>query len=93
MPHIIFREPETCYGKAASGCKIADNIQEITVTSPPNATATVFIPAISAEVVTERGLPITQSKDVKVVGTQAYQVVVKIGSGECLFAVRSDGIL
>lgn len=71
MPNIIFREPETCCRKASNGWKIVHGILEINVTVPPNATATVYIPANTAQGVTEHRLPITQSKDVKVIGTAA----------------------
>jgi hypothetical protein len=81
MTHIIFREPETCCRKASNGRKIVHGILEIAMTVPPDATATVYIAANTAQGVTEHRLPITRSKHVKVIGTEALRIVVRSDRG------------
>ncbi len=51
------------------------------VTVPPNSTATVFVPAISPDKVTEGGQPTTASSGVKLLRTEPGRMVYQLGSG------------
>ena len=57
---------------------------------PANTTATVFIPANNAASVTENGLALTGSKDIRVVGTDKDYVQVAVGSGRYCFEVTNQ---
>lgn len=56
------------------------------ITLPPNTTATIFIPAASADQVTESGKPPSQAKGVEFVRLEQDRAVFRIGSGEYRFS-------
>jgi alpha-L-rhamnosidase len=55
---------------------------------PPNAEATVYVPAASADRVTEGGQPLAQANGVKLQGVEDGAVVLQIGSGDYKFQAR-----
>ena len=55
---------------------------------PPNTTATVYVPAASADAVTESGKPLAKVKGVKLLRVEAGRVVLEVGSGEYHFVAR-----
>ncbi len=83
---------QTYYGPVTSGWKKEGGNFNLDVEVPANTQATVFIPAPSVHVVREGGTLLSQSRDVKVVGTSNGYVQVKIGSGVYKFSTSAAGI-
>ena len=79
---------KTSYGNAASHWKISGNQLIMEVEVPVNTTATIYIPAKSANEITESGKAISESKDMNVVGTEGKYVVVNAGSGKYVFVAK-----
>jgi alpha-L-rhamnosidase len=78
----------TPYGKAGSEWKIQDNQIFMNVTVPVNTSATVYLPAISANNITESGNPLKSVKEISITGIEENYVVVKIGSGSYSFTIN-----
>jgi hypothetical protein len=72
-------------GKITSDWKCAGGKFTLSVTIPANTTATVFIPAASAETVTEGGKPAAQSSGVKFLRMENDRAVFEIESGAYTF--------
>lgn len=79
---------KTSYGNAGSHWKIEGNQLIMEVEIPVNTTATIYIPAKSANEITESGKLLSASKDVTVSGTEGEYVVAKAGSGKYVFVVN-----
>jgi hypothetical protein len=75
-------------GKITSDWKRAGGKFTLSVTIPANTTATVFIPAASAESVTEGGKPAAQSGGVKFLRMENDRAVFEIESGAYMFGSR-----
>ncbi|RYG05502.1 MAG: alpha-L-rhamnosidase, partial [Chitinophagaceae bacterium] len=86
-PHVggglttVTAEYETNYGKLASGWKVDGGKFSMDVEIPANTKAKIFIPAASADAVTEGGAAI---KGVK----EGEYVIVEVGSGKYSFGVK-----
>jgi len=72
-------------GKIATAWRIHDSRLLLNVTIPANTTATVYVPTISVENVTESGKPAAQSKDIKFIRMENKAAVYEIGSGDYMF--------
>ena len=72
-------------GKIVSEWKRDDKKFTLDVTIPPNTTATVYVPAKSADAVTESGNPAAQSPGVKFLREENGCAVFEIGSGKYEF--------
>jgi alpha-L-rhamnosidase len=81
----------TRYGKLAAGWKIENGKLMLDVDVPANTTATIYIPATSADEVMENGKALTASKDIQVAGTEKEYVVLKVGSGNYRFSTSWKG--
>ncbi len=68
-------------GKIVSDWKRENGKFILHVTVPANTTATVFIPAKSADEIWENGKPIPRSGTVKLLGEENGRAVCEIGSG------------
>lgn len=79
---------QTYYGKLSNSWKVTGDQLVMEVEIPVNTTATVFVPAKSAEVITESGTPLTQSKEIKLLDTKEGSVKLSLGSGKYQFAVK-----
>ncbi|GAB3927614.1 glycoside hydrolase family 78 protein [Larkinella terrae] len=77
---------ESMYGKVASGWKREGDQLLLTIEIPANTTAAVYVPATSADVVTESGAALASVKGVQVSGTEGAYVVLKVGSGKYRFS-------
>jgi alpha-L-rhamnosidase len=94
-PHLgggfthIEAELMTPYGKAASAWKIENGQLSMNVTIPANSTATIYLPAKSADQIMESGKVLSAIKEITVTGKEEGYVVVKVGSGDYLFAIRN----
>jgi hypothetical protein len=59
-------------------------------TIPANTTATVFIPAKSADTITENGKPVSQSEGVKFLRQEGDRAVFEVQSGQYNFSTQAD---
>lgn len=76
------------YGLVASEWRRQDGRFDWRVTVPPNATATVYVPAAGADAVTEGGRPLAKAQGVKLLRTESGAVVLAVESGSYRFAAR-----
>jgi len=60
------------------------------LTIPPNTTATLYVPATSAEQISEAGTPLAQVNGLRVLEAQDQRVVINSESGTYKFSVRAD---
>jgi alpha-L-rhamnosidase len=81
-------EHESRYGTIRSSWRIKDRNLSLHVTIPANTAATVYVPAESADSVTESGEPAAQSEGVVFVRTEGRAAVYLIGSGSYAFGSR-----
>jgi len=77
---------KTYYGTVSSGWKIDNSNIILDVEIPANTTANVYMPAATAEAVTENGKPVSTLAEIKVVGAENGYVLLKLGSGKYQFA-------
>jgi alpha-L-rhamnosidase len=77
---------ETLYGETVSGWAVADGKATVTAVVPPNAHATVRLPAATLAGVTEGGKPVQSAPGVKSAAQAGDDVVVEVGSGSYTFA-------
>jgi alpha-L-rhamnosidase len=76
------------YGLIASDWQKQDGVFRWKVAIPANTTATVYVPATTAESVTENGKPVGQARGVKLVKTENGRAVFSVGSGNYSFESR-----
>ena len=81
---------ETNYGKLSAAWKIENGNLVLDVEVPANTTATIYIPANTADAVSESGKKISTQKDVQVGATANGFVEVKTGSGKYQFVVSGQ---
>lgn len=72
-------------GKIATNWNVENGAFNLSVTIPANTTATVVLPAASAETVTEGGKPANKAEGVRLVGMKDGAAVCEIGSGTYQF--------
>jgi alpha-L-rhamnosidase len=77
---------ETQYGQSASGWKRDGNRMTVTVRVPPNASASVWLPAASLAGVSEGTTPVARAAGVTSAAQDGDAVRVDVGSGEYTFA-------
>ncbi len=78
-------ELESPYGKIVSGWKTEQGQLEMDITIPHNTRATVFIPALSADVVRESGAAVAGNSAFRLLGMQEGYLVLELGSGSYRF--------
>jgi len=94
-PHLgggfthIEAELMTPYGKAASAWKIENGQLSMKVTIPANSTATIYLPAKSADQIMESGKVLSAIKEITVSGKEEGYIVVKVGSGDYTFVISN----
>ncbi|MBA7696348.1 hypothetical protein ES703_104995 [subsurface metagenome] len=76
---------KSIHGKIVSDWKIKGHTFTLNVTVPANTTATVCVPARTAESVTESGGPAAKSKGVRFLRMEADAAVYEVGSGNYAF--------
>ena len=90
-PHIggnftnVSASLKTYYGKVSNAWKIENNTLVMDVEIPANTTATIYVPANSADSVSENATPVTSVKDIKVTGTEDGYVVCTCWLGKLSF--------
>jgi len=93
-PHVTKRMDmskatfESNYGKIVSGWERKDGRLLFTVEIPANSSATIMLPAESADKVTLNGLPLTGNKIITKNTVRDGRVVLETGSGKYLFEVE-----
>jgi alpha-L-rhamnosidase len=78
------------YGVIASDWQKQDGLFRWKVTIPANTTATVYVPATSAETITESGKPVSGARGVKLLNAENGRAVFSIGSGNYSFESRLE---
>jgi alpha-L-rhamnosidase len=78
---------QTYYGTLSSGWKIENGKILMEVEIPVNTTATVYVPAANAGLITENDRPLVSATDIKMDGSEDGYVVLQLGSGKYHFAV------
>jgi alpha-L-rhamnosidase len=78
---------QTYYGTLSSGWKIENSKIWMEVEIPANTTATVYVPAANAGLITESDRPLVSSTDIKISGEEDGYVVLQLGSGKYHFVV------
>jgi alpha-L-rhamnosidase len=76
---------ESLYGTVRSEWKQSPNRFDLTVTIPPNTTATVFLPNRNHRPVSESGVSLEKAKGVTYIGEKKDCTVVEIASGTYRF--------
>jgi alpha-L-rhamnosidase len=72
---------ETGYGKLTVHWKITEGKFMMDVEIPSNTTASIYIPATTAESITENGKPLSDQKEIVVTGSEANYIKLETGSG------------
>jgi alpha-L-rhamnosidase len=80
---------ETVYGKLSVHWKIEGGKFLMDVEIPANTTATIFIPAVSENSITENGKPLSAQKDILIGGKGENRTELITGSGIYHFAADS----
>jgi hypothetical protein len=78
---------ESIYGVIKAHWSIEGDRFSLHATVPPNTTATVFLPAQSAEAVRESGRPLAAARGMRVLAPIAEGLPVEVGSGHYSFRV------
>ena len=76
------------YGEIKTHWEFVGNDYNLSVTIPPNTSATVYILAQNSESVTESGTSIKNSKDIKYLKTEGQMALYEIGSGTYHFVSK-----
>lgn len=84
----VSAEYDTYYGRIRSGWKVVGDRLQLDVEIPVNTTATVYIPSGGVEGITEKGVALSDSKEVKVRGQEGKYVAVDVGSGVWSFSAK-----
>ncbi len=77
---------QTRYGLLASHWKLEGNQLIVEVEIPVNTTATIHLPAKSADAITESGRPLTEVKEIKFSSAKKEGITLQVGSGKYTFA-------
>ncbi len=91
QPHIsdklneVGASVKTYYGTVSSKWKTSGSDLTLSVEIPANTTATIYIPAKSADGITENNVALSSAAGVKVIGQQGDYVAVEVGSGKWEF--------
>jgi alpha-L-rhamnosidase len=79
---------QTYYGELSSGWKTENGTFTMDVEIPANTTASIFVPAASADAVTENGVALSSIKDITIAGSSEGYIEIKAGSGKYHFEVK-----
>jgi len=79
---------DSIHGRITSNWKQTKNNFELEVKIPANTTATVYLPADSADKITEGGKPLSDVVGVKFLRIEGYSAVLAVESGEYHFIAK-----
>ncbi len=88
--HWVSAAYDSIHGGIGVSWKRAERGVEMAVTIPVNTTAQIYVPAQAASQVTESGTPVTEHRDLAVLGQEGAFVKIRAGSGTYRFSVRSE---
>jgi alpha-L-rhamnosidase len=74
------------YGEIKSSWDFRNGRVTMHVTVPPNTTATIFVPTSDVKTVTENGVKLTKSSNVKYLRSEMGYGVYGVGSGSYVFS-------
>ncbi|MES2894266.1 MAG: family 78 glycoside hydrolase catalytic domain [Bacteroidota bacterium] len=77
------------YGPIVSGWKIVGNDFELTISIPPNTTATIYLPAKNANQILMNGKPFLAGAKEQRPVLKNGKMLVNVGSGEHVFVVKN----
>ncbi|MEP6464968.1 MAG: alpha-L-rhamnosidase C-terminal domain-containing protein, partial [Parafilimonas sp.] len=95
QPHIgggftnVAASLQTYYGKLSNEWKTDGDTLMMNVEIPVNTTATVFIPAKDASLITENNQPLSSVKEIKFSGMEDGYVKLELGSGSYHFIIKN----
>ena len=78
---------QSVYGEILSGWQTADGLLSMRVKIPANTSAEIRIPTTDVQAISESGKPLSQSKDIRVIGSDKGRTRLAVGSGEYKFSV------
>jgi|GEM_PF-288156 Alpha-L-rhamnosidase N-terminal domain./Bacterial alpha-L-rhamnosidase. len=87
---------DSVYGKVNSSWKVDGHTLTYEATVPANTTATLYLPAASANVVTESGLPAVQAAGIHFIGYENGKAIYELESGNYRFTSKltlEDGVV
>jgi len=76
------------YGKVSNSWKIEDGKILMDVTIPANTKATIYLPSVNADKITESGNPLSAVKAITVQDAKDGYLIVNSGSGEYHFVIQ-----
>jgi len=79
------------HGKIVSEWRFGDNRFEMKIYVPVGTTATVYIPIPQDGKVTESGLPVEETSEIKHLRTENRHTVYQVGSGAYVFSIAAIG--
>ncbi len=83
--HWVRSHYDSIHGRIASHWRRTTDGFELEVKIPPNTTATVFLPAVSADRITESGKPLVKARGVKFLRLEGNFAVLAVESGAYRF--------
>ena len=81
-------EYKSIHGVIVSDWRIENGALHASVTAPAGTTATLYLPSVSADAITEGGRPAAQAKGVKFTGTEKGKAVFELASGHYEFVSK-----
>ncbi len=87
--HWVKAHYDSINGRIASAWKLEGGVFALDVTIPANTTASVFLPAATAERTSERGAPLAQAKGIRSIAAAGKALKVDVGAGSYRFEVRA----
>jgi alpha-L-rhamnosidase len=76
---------KTYYGTISSHWRIENDKLHMDLELPANTTATVYIPATSADLIKESNVSLNSARGIKVTGKDGGYVIAEVGSGKYHF--------
>jgi len=84
--HWVKAHHDSIRGRISSEWRQAKSRFELNVTIPANTTATVHVPAASADQITESGKPLAKAKGVRFLRMEGSTAALAVGSGQYKFS-------
>ncbi len=80
---------DSIHGRIESNWRVVNGRFELETTIPANTTATVYLPTLNAEKITESGQPLAQVAGIKLLRVEGDRAVLSVPSGTYHFASQS----
>jgi len=86
--HWVRAHQDSIHGRISSAWRLENGVFTYEVTVPPNANASVVLPAAGIEDVTESGRPVSQRDDIENHPVERFPVVLRIPAGSYSFRCK-----